>query len=190
MSKSRIVLLVVFVIAVVSAYTQFTDADLFDQEVVTSNSLTATTLDFSTNDTANESVKSLFYSVSGMIPSGFQVESVRLKKAGSLPFRYAVSAQKTGGADSLCSSLQLVVLQEWTPIYSGPLLNLNYSGELAEAENWEDLVFVVKLESGDASLANQSCGFDFTFTTQKEAGDRFSDQEVLQNTVSTGSWAN
>ncbi len=176
-----------FILAVFAAYSQFTDADLFDQEGVTQNSFAATTLDLSTLDTANESVKTLFFSVTGMIPQGFQVESVRLKNSGELEFPYTVSVAQTGGSTPLCQTLDVVVLQEWTPIFSGKLLNLQLSQQLTKTEKWEDLVFVIKLPSSDAALKNQTCSFNFTFSSSLP-GNSFSDTESLQNTISTGTW--
>lgn len=174
--------------AVFVAYSQFTDADLFDQEQVTSNSFEAATLDFLTLDTANEATKTLFFSVQGLIPTGFQVESVRIKNSGNLEFPYTVSATQTAGSAAVCENLELVVLQEWTPIYSGSLLGLNLSGELTQQENWEDLVFVLKLTNTDASLQNQGCYFTFNFNSSLP-GNSFSDTETLENTISTGTWA-
>lgn len=179
---------ILFILAVFAAYSQFTDADLFDQEAVTQNALSATTLDLTTLDTANESTKTLFFSVTGMIQNGFQVESVRLKNSGALGFPYTVTTQETGGSSLLCQSLDLVVLQEWTPIFSGKLLSLELIQELTVTENWEDLVFVISLPQVDATLKNQTCSFNFTFTSSLPSSS-FSDTEVLQNSISTGTWA-
>jgi len=79
-------------------------------------------------------------------------------------------------------------LQEWTPIYSGPLLQLQLSGEVASKENWGDLVFVVKLPSSDGGLKSQGCYFTLNFSSSLP-GNSFSDTEALENTVSTGTWA-
>jgi hypothetical protein len=177
-----------FLIAVFSAYTQFTDADLFDQEDVHNNRFEATTLDFSTNDTANELSKSLLFSVTGMIPSGFQVETVRIKNSGKLEFPYSVSVQKTAGSDTFCQSLEGVIMQDWSPVYSGNLMNLSFSGELSDQEKWEDLVFVVKFNNKDVALKNQTCAFNISFVSQSPES-HFTDTETLQNTVTSGAWA-
>ena len=183
-----LVKLSLFLIAVFSAYTQFTDADLFDQEEVQNNYFEATTLDFSTHDTANELSKSLLFSVTGMIPTGFQVETVRIKNTGKLEFPYSISVQKTAGSDVFCQSLEAVIMQDWTPVYSGSLLNLTFSGELAAEEKWEDLVFVAKFNATDAALKNQTCAFNISFASQIQ-DSHFSDTEVLQNTIASGAWA-
>ncbi len=177
-----------FLMAVLVAHSQFTDADLFDQETLTSHSFEALTLDLTTLDTANESPKNLFFSVQGMLPHGFQVESVRLKNSGQIEFPYSITASQTAGSAALCQNLQVVVLQEWTPIYSGPLPQLNLSGQLTSQEKWEDLVFVVKLETNDAALKNQGCYFTFNFSSTLP-GSQFSDTEKLENTVTTGTWS-
>lgn len=183
-----LVKLSLFLIAVFSAYTQFTDADLFDQEEVANNYFEATTLDFSTHDTANELSKSLLFSVTGMIPTGFQVETVRIKNTGKLEFPYSISVQKTAGSDAFCQSLEGVIMQDWTPVYSGSLLNLTFSGELAAEEKWEDLVFVAKFNDTNAALKNQTCALNISFVSQIQ-DSHFADTEVLQNTIASGAWA-
>jgi len=52
--------------AVILLFSQVTDADLLDREEVTANTVRATTLDFSNRDTANETGKSLFFSVDAL----------------------------------------------------------------------------------------------------------------------------
>lgn len=178
----------IFFIAVFSAYTQFTDADLFDQESVTNNYFEATTLDLTTHDTATELSKTILFSVTGMVPSGFQIETVRLKNAGKLEFPYSVSVQKTAGSDSFCQSLEGVLMQDWTPVYTGNLMSMAFSGELRETEKWEDLVFVVKFTGTAAELKNQTCNFSISFTSTLPGG-KFSDTESIQNTIISGTWA-
>lgn len=169
-------------------YTQFTDADLFDEEVVSGHSLAATTLDFSSLDTANLSTKSLFFSVGGLVPTGFQVESVRVRKDGSEPFTLSLTTQQTGGNAELCQALQVKVFKDWTQIFAGSLLSLALNEEINTSEAYQDLVFVVGLDQATGSIMNSNCSFAFTFSTLQTESTRFSDTEVLTNTVATGSW--
>ena len=180
--------LLLFLAVLVIVHTNFTDADLVDEEVVTGHSLSATTLDFSSLDTANQSPKSLFFSVVGLVPTGFQVESLRIRKDGELPFTLAVTTQQTGGSTELCQELEVTVLKDWQEIFSGSLPTLALNEEIATAEVYQDLVFVIALNEQTAALSNSSCAFTFTFSTIQADDTHFSDTEVVSNTIATGSW--
>ena len=174
--------------AVIAMFSQYTDADLFDQDSVRENAISATTLDFSALDTANETNKKLFFSLSGLLPSGFHTESIRVKNAGKLGFPFTIVAAQTSGSDILCQNLEVRILQDWKTIYSGPLLSLAYAGELKATSDAEDLVFVVSLSNTDAVLKNQVCSFAFAISSALPSKN-FSDTEVLENTISTGTWS-
>lgn len=180
--------LTLFLLAVIVAHAQFTDADLFDQESVKENSMQATTLDFAAVDTVNQTGRSLFFSVSGLLPSGFQVESVRIKNEGRMEFPFAVTVQRTGGSELLCTRLNMRVFRDWKEIYSGSLLGADLRGELNATEPWEDLVFVVFLDSKEPALKQQTCAFSFLFASQAQTSF-FRDTERLENIVNTGTWA-
>ena len=180
--------LLVFCAVIIMVYTQFTDADLFDDELIPGHSLTATTLDFSSLDTASLTPKSLFFSIVGLQPTGFQVESLRIKNEGQLLYTYALTTQQTAGADPLCQALQVTVLKNWTPLYTGSLLGLALNAEVTEAEPYQDLVFMIALQDSSPVLANTSCSFTFTLSSIQQADLHFSDTEILANTVATSSW--
>ena len=177
--------------AVILLFSQVTDADLLDREEVTANTVRATTLDFSNRDTANETGKSLFFSVQGLIPTGFQVESVRIKNEGELDVTYELSATQTAGDASLCNALQLRVLSGWLTEYSGPLLGLSFDTAVLEGQN-SDLVFVLSLDDTNVQLANTTCAFNIrvaSVQTVQGGTIQFFDEEVLQNQVTAGTWS-
>ncbi|MDA1079720.1 MAG: hypothetical protein O2840_03490 [bacterium] len=177
--------------AVILLFSQVTDADLLDREEVTANTVRATTLDFSNRDTANETGKSLFFSVQGLIPTGFQVESVRVKNEGEMAVSYVLAATQTAGDAAFCNALQLRVLSDWQTEYSGPVLGLSFGTTMLAAEK-SDLVFVLSLDDSNASLTNDTCAFNIVVTSQGVVDGetiRFSDEEILQNQVTAGTWS-
>lgn len=180
--------LMLFLLAVLVAHAQYTDADLFDQESVKENSMQATTLDFSALDTVNQIGRSLFFSVSGLLPSGFQVESVRIKNEGKMEYPFSVTVQRTGGSEALCTRLNLRVFRDWKELYTGSLTGVDLQGALSSTEPWEDLVFVVSLDVKEPELKQQTCAFSFVFTSQAQTSF-FRDTERLENIVNTGTWA-
>lgn len=182
--------LVFFGLVVLLASARFTDADFLDREDLADNIFEATTLDFANRDTANLTEKSLFFNIFGLQPTGFAVESVRIKKEGNLGFTYQVVVEQTLGNPALCQALQLRVMRNWQLVYEGSVMAFNYSGALIEENEWHDLVMSLGLpDDAPSDLANQNCGFNIYITTMSgEQGSPFTDQEVLTSQIQTGGW--
>ena len=167
--------------------TQTTDADLLDLEVIPDNTFTATTLDFSNRNTANNLQISSLFSVVGMVPGGFQVESVRIKSDGELDFSYQIYTEINPGGEAFCSQINLTVMQNFNQIYSGSLQEFALNSSLVDKEN-DDLVIFASFDNSDVLLTNQTCNFNFKFmTTLDESG--FIDEEIIQNQISSGVWS-
>jgi len=175
---------------VLLATARFTDADFLDREDIFDNVFQALTLDFSNLNTANLTEKSLLFNIFGLQPSGFTLESVRIKQQAELGFTYQVVVEQTIGNPALCQALQLRVMRDWQVLYEGSLMGFNYSSSLASDDTWQDLVFMLSLPAqAPPDLANQTCGFNMYVTTLSgEQGSPFTDQEVLTSQVQTGSW--
>ena len=175
-------------IAVGLLTSRVTDADLSDQYLNPGHLLQATTLDFVNQETATNANKSLLFSVAGLIPSGFQVESLRVNNLGDQGFEYKFFVTQTGGDSELCSRLNLKILRNWQSWYDGSLLDLSLSDQLATKQA-QNFVLSVSLPSEASGLANKNCSFSLTLETVDPTGkEKFSDSEVLQSQVSTGSW--
>lgn len=172
------------------ALSQATDADLLDRETVAMNTLRATTVDLATLDTANNTQKSLFIQIQGLVPHGFQVNSVRIKNDGELNLGVKVTTTSQAGAPELCGALHLRVLKNWQSVYDASLENFVYETSV-DSQQAEDLVFAVGLGTSDASLASKNCTFNFLVESTQEVGGgsiRFKDSETLQNQVATSFW--
>lgn len=182
------VFLLLFLVLLV--FTQATDADLFDQEIIPGHTWSALTLDFSQRDTANNLPLSLLFNISGLQPDGFQVRSVRIKKDGSLDFHYRILSVKTAGNDPLCDSLLITIMKDWQIISEGHLVDLSLDLNI-DGRDRDDLIFFLSLEDDTISLTNKVCDFNLVFKTWREYPENtsgFTDEEVLENHVSTGSW--
>lgn len=188
--KIKTIARLTLIVSVVLLLAQATDADLLDREEIGPNVVRATTLDFSNLDSANETGKSLLFSIQGLVPTGFQVESVRIRNEGELAFKYSISAVKTAGDDAFCSSLKMRILSNWTTKYDSNLLALSYVADMAEGDS-QDLVFSLGLEDPSDSLIGQNCAFNLIINSVQETANgtiRFYDQEVLQSQVTAGVW--
>lgn len=167
--------------------TQVTDADLLDRSVIPTNQYKATTLDFSNRDTANNAPRSFLFQNAGFLPGGFAVEALRVQKEGELDFGYSVQFTFLSGQQELCQQLNLRIMQDWQTVYEGKLSELAFSSEVQD-DGQDDLVFVIELPGSASPASNSSCVFDFLFTTQNnEERIRFTDEERIQNIITTGS---
>jgi len=190
MHRGGFLKLVFFVFVVMLAITKLTDADLNDQEKISQNEFQASTLDFANQDTANNTPQSLLFNVSGLVPGGFRVGSVRVAQKGELGFRYRLTAKNFAGDISLCRELEVMILKDWQVVADVKLDQLNLEGELLADQAYQDLVLVLKLVNSSSSLQAKSCGFNLKVATIDDpAGSAFSDDEVLVNQVVTAaSW--
>ena len=178
-----------FLLAVVLISSEATDADLSDQEIVTGNLFTTTTLDFSSQNTANHHPLSIFFSVADFVPDGFAVNSVLLKKQGEQDSPLRLTAQMILGNQDLFNAFDLKIMSDWQVVYDGKLSNLIYDFALIDADQ-QSLIFFLNLSSADVNLKDQDCQFNFVFQTIINTPDSggFSDQEILANYLSTSVW--
>lgn len=169
-----------------------TDADLLDREVVENNSFTAVTLDLNSLDTANQLQKSILFSVQGMTPRGFAVESLRFKNTGTQTMRYQLAFQQTAGDAGACSALRVKVLRDWTVVQDTELTNVSLNGVL-QPNDIDDVVLAIGLDATDAVLQTKSCHFNLAITAKAKddmiGGVQFTDEEIVQNQISLGSWS-
>ncbi len=168
-----------------------TDADLLDQETVSSNTYTAVTLDLNNLDTANQTQKSVLFSVQGLVPGGFAVESVRFKNTGSQTMTYSLVFQQTAGDAEACSALQVKALRNWSILQDTALTGLAIGGDLS-TDQTEDYVLAVSLDSTTSTLQSKSCLFNLSVSARaKDANGsvQFTDEEILQNQIGIGNWS-
>lgn len=188
--KVKISLLILIFFGYFLIKTNFTSADLYAQRIVKKNSLTATTLSFSTRHTANNRYLNFFFNTNEIQPEGFDLAAVRIKKDGKLSFKYRLKYIKKGGDEDLCQNLNLIVLQNWQQKYQGKLANFSLDSTLPSSGK-EEWIFYLILDDNDSNLKNKVCQFDFYFKTYRddpESKKGFYAERTLPNYVSSGSW--
>ena len=167
-----------------------TDADISDSEVATGNIFTATTLDITQNQTSNNLPVSSLFNVTSLIPGGFEIRTVRIKKAGKMDFNYRITASQTVGDDNFCQSLVIVLLQDWQIKYEGEIFELSLDDRINE-NGIDDWVVLVKLDNNNQALTEKECQFDIIFNTWKNdpyETNGFHDEEVITNRITSGNW--
>ncbi|MCL4374910.1 hypothetical protein M1523_03540 [Patescibacteria group bacterium] len=170
--------------------THYTDADLVAERVVQANRLSATTLSFALQHSANFGQLGTLFNTTGFQPGGFDIRAIRIKKDGKLNFKYRLKTVKKGGDDGLCAALNLQVVQNWQVKYQGRLLDLNLDTTIPTSgfDNW---IFYLSIDSDQASLKNKTCEFDLDFKTWRnnpEEKTGFWAQRLINSNVSSGNW--
>jgi len=166
--------------------TKVTDADLLDMESIVDNYFRSTTLDFSNRQTANNYQLSTLFNVVGMIPGGFQVESLRVNNDGEMDIDYQITSLFNLGDNNLCEVLDVKVMNDFKVIYDGKLKDLTLSSR-TQSEVHDDLVLFLYLNSSDTALTNKTCNFNVVIQSVVE-NTGFVDEEIIQNQVSSGTW--
>jgi hypothetical protein len=141
------------------------------------NNYTASTLDFSLNSPPD------FLPV--IMPNATSSRDISLTNNGILGFQYTASTSNATG--TLCNYLNLEAKLNGTTTYNGALTDFNYNvgGFATTTRDWQ---FTATLTSDDPSLQNQTCVFDFIFDGTQIGGTGFYDQEIIQNTITSGIW--
>lgn len=187
--KSSFVFLMTLGVFLIS--TQYTDADIFAERNIKKNKFSVTVLNFYARTTFNNTEVDYLYKTAGMLPGGYDLGAVKIKRDGSVQFKYSLKTVKNNGDDILCNSLNIQVLKKnLMQIFSGKLMNLSINSEIID-DNPEDWIFLISMDQSDDSLRNKICEFNFNFKTYRdnpnEKGGIFA-QRIIGNMVSSGGW--
>ena len=176
--------ILLFLLILSLLFARTTDADMIVSREITMNEWSATTLEFSSRDTATGASTNLLFNVSGLKPGGFQVKAIRVQKDGKMNFDYVASTEIIGGDLAFCANLTITILENWQKKFSGKLSDLNIERKMTESGQ-NDWFFVISLDSNDSELKNKSCDFKFLFKT---TGTGFKDEKSVENQISSGGW--
>jgi signal peptidase len=171
-------LFIFFLIGVGFSQIKSTNAFFSDVMLVEGNTFTAARLDFSLNSPAN-------FFPDTLTPGDSSTRDVGVVNDGSLDFQYNLSATQTGGDSNFCGALQIEARLNETVQYSGSLLGLTATMVFNPLDNWE---FYVSLNDYDLSLQSKICNFDLVFSGEQVGGGGFTDEEILENTIYSGTW--
>lgn len=171
--------------------TDYTDADIFAERIVSQNKFSAIALDFSTRTSFNGSLIASLFSSLGFRPGGFDLGAVRIQNESNRRLKYRLRTIKTNGDDVFCDYLNVKVYNKnFFKIYSGSLTGLSITSHVNE-DALKDYIFFLSLDDNDQTLKNKICEFDFDIKTYwdnpDEQGGIFA-QRRISNIVSSSSW--
>lgn len=171
--------------------TQYTTADIFAERNIRNNSFKAASLNFfSRNPVNNSSVEYIFKTV-GVVPEGYDLGGVKLKRDGNVSFKYYLRAVRTNGDENFCNNLTLQVLKRnLTSAYQGKLMDLGVEASIND-DNVSDWIFLLSLNNNSDNLKNKICEFNLEFKTFRNNHAENSGihaKRILTNVVSSGTW--
>ncbi len=154
-----------------------TIANFNDTENSPQNVFIASTLDFSLDSPPDFSPV--------IMPDVTASRNINLSNDGILGFDYQTESSNEAGF--LCDHLNLEAKLNGTTTYNGALVGFQYNaGEFGTTtRDWQ---FIATLTSDNPVLQNQTCVFDFVFDGTQIGGAGFYDQEIIQNTITSGIW--
>lgn len=170
--------------------TGYTSADLFAERNVHAKA-TATTLSMGVLNTANNKKADRLFDTTDMVPEGFDVGALRVKKLGKMDFTYRISPVQVAGDQAFCDALDIEVWKKTEVVYTGTLSQLHVDSTITTTKP-DDWVFFVKFDHNDPSLKNKSCTFDIRFKTYRgtdiENTHGFYSRSFIHNTITSGTW--
>jgi hypothetical protein len=125
-----------------------------------------------------------------MQPNGFDIGAVRIRKEGSLDFKYRMSIQVISQDKTLCNALEMETLLNRDQKYNGSLESLIIDSEINGSER-ENFIIFINLNSNNAELKNKQCDFNIVFKTYRTdpaVKKGLWSETVLNNIVTTGNW--
>lgn len=187
--KVRVIFGCLIVLGLFLRNTGFTSADLFAEREVKNNRFSMTTLSFDELNTANNIAIDRLFEVSGLVPGGFAVGSVRVKKTGLMEVKYVIKTKIVSGDETFCKAIDLQLMQNASLKTRTPLNEFNYQSSI-NSDTPQDFVFFLSLNKNDSGLRNKNCQFNFVLTTQGQNGPKkgiYAERQLL-NYVVSGNW--
>lgn len=171
--------------------TDYTDADIFAERVVTHNTFSGMTLSFSIKNSLNSNSIANLFQLSDMQPGGFDLGALRVEAGTGAKFNYALKTSRLSGDEAFCNSLQLKVTNRaLAELYAGSLMDFSMSATSADVA-LKELIFFVSLDEQTETLKNKDCEFSFEFKTyQNDPAEQggISVGQLISNSISSGSW--
>ncbi len=170
----------------------FTSSDFNDQETSNNNIFTATTLDFTLTDLSDSLLTPPLFNEVDFKPGSSITKAVRVKKVGINDFKYQLTVNQTGGDSNLCNALNVEAKLDGTTLYTGSLTGLTLTPLVTISGSQDDWTFITSLSDNNDTLKNKTCAFNLKvkgWQTDSDGTWGLSDEEVLGNTINSGTWS-
>ena len=165
-----------------------TNADFSDSKTIKNNKLTATTLDFSKLKTTDNSDIENLFNIQGILPSGYQVNTLRIKNEGGTNLNYFLTFEKINGDDNFCRQLEINLIKDGQSKYQGNLVDLKLDNLLDKGQNFSDWLIYIKLKDNYLSSNSVNCDFNLTingFNNNSNQKSGFKYKKIIHNFISS-----
>jgi hypothetical protein len=189
--RTRFILLFLVFLEVFLVTTSYTDADLSAERIVLQNKFTTITINFFSQNTANNNPLTTLLRTSSMQPGGFDVGAIRVRNGVQKDLKYSLKTVKVNGDDTFCRALTLRTFHRDLSVkYDGSLMDYTVSSTLSDTVP-EDWILLIGLDDAGEQLKNKSCEFNFVMRTYRDSPDEtggiFAERKV-NNIISSGTW--
>ena len=189
--RARFILLFFVFFEVFLVTTSYTDADLTAERIVLQNKFATITINFFSQNTANNNPLTTLFRTTSVQPGGFDIGAVRVRNGVQKNIKYSLKTVKMNGDEGFCRALKLRTFHRDVSLkYDGSLMDYSATSSLSE-NALEDWIFLVGLDDSGAQLKNKSCEFNFVMRTYRDSPDEtggiFAERKV-NNIISSGAW--
>jgi hypothetical protein len=154
------------------------------------NTFSLGTLDLDLKTTTNSNLVSPLFNQNNFKPGDSNLQDIRIKKSGTLDFKYNFNFTKTSGNDLLCNALEVKADLNSTTYYSGTLSSFTLPTSSVHTSD-NDWSLTLSLNDSSKNIQNLDCTFDITVQAYQLTSDStwgFTSQESFSNTVHSGDW--
>lgn len=164
-----------------------TNADFVYKKTIKDNQFSATTLDFSQLKTTNDSPVEKLFNINGILPGGYQVDTLRIKNQGETQFNYSLSFEKISGDDNFCKNLEIEFSKDSQSFYQGSLVDLNLNNSLTQDYLFLDWLIFLRLKDNYLSSQPNYCEFNLVITgfNNLKPGSGFKYKRIIHNYISS-----
>jgi hypothetical protein len=165
-----------------------TNADFVDKKTVKNNKFSATTLNFSQLKTTDNSDAENLFNINGILPGGYQVNTLRVKNQGETNLNYSLTFEKISGDDNFCRQLEINLIKDGQSKYQGNLVDLNLDNILDKDQNFSDWLVYLKLKDNYLSSKSEVCDFYLNingFSNNQNQTSGFKYKRIILNHISS-----
>ena len=163
-----------------------TNADFLSSKSIKNNQFSAKTFDFSNLNTTNQSNIETLFNIENISPSGYSVNTLRIKNQGNTDVKYAISFKKESGNDNFCQALHISISQVNTDIKTeSSLVDLDIKDEIKQNQNFTDWLIFLTLDNNFISNQPNECNFIFEINGQNSEFNQygFKYRQIVKNHV-------
>jgi hypothetical protein len=163
MVKSLILLLPI--IGLILLNSNYTNADLIDEVSVNANTLKATTLSISIQNTIDNTQKPYIFNINKFQKGSLDATTIRIRNTGKEKTKYFLNINSINN-NEVCQQPTLKILKDDKIIYSDKIINLNLEMSEINSNEKNDLIFLLSLNENINQNSPTPCEYQLNINTK------------------------